>query len=107
LAAFFFILVLALERDFVAAVFFLTGIDTSFRFVAAGQASETFWSADLRLYLRAHYKNVPVPNQYNRGSFIKKFYNRKNVGDALPFTGLKWRSPISELEVRHNPFYDD
>lgn len=63
LAGFFFILVLVFGLDFAAVVFFLTGIDTSFTFVAAGQASETFRRAQFGLYLRANYKNAPGPKQ--------------------------------------------
>jgi hypothetical protein len=49
LPAFFFILVLSLDLDFVAERFFLlTGIDTSYTVAAAGQASETFWLTDCR-----------------------------------------------------------
>jgi hypothetical protein len=40
LPAFFFILVFSLDLDFVAVLFFFTGIDTSLAVAAAGQAPE-------------------------------------------------------------------
>ena len=76
LPAFFFILVFNLGLDFLAELFFLTGIDTSLTVAAAGQAPETPGTSDEPLLISPSgpdYRNPLFKNQEESGSFIKKF----------------------------------